>query len=847
MVFLFALKAQANVITVDTLTDGYAKDGKCSLTEAVLSANQDEAVDVCPAGNGADKIVIYLPGTIRLKEKLYIESNLEIDGNENGTILDAHDAGTAVEIKIKNVKLKNLEITGNNGGIGTININDLDEEDDDPNESVEISLENLYIHDNEGTGIIYTKSAENNKEALVQIKNSIIENNTGDQGGGIFLDECDMPMFFFSLHIDNSIIRNNSGGDYGGGIYNQCGHLVINNSTISGNRAKMGGGIFINSGKDLGESGSYHTKTEIYNTTIAENEIHNVEPDDERNRGGGDDQDKKRDGKDGGYEGELSYSPHGKFQQVLNYILNIPKAMAIQGFGGGEGDELDGAGIYIGVDRSGDWQQNPEVIIQHSTIANNIGQGIFLDHGDVKISNTVIADNKDKSGNDIDQCLFYSELNKNIGNIASDKSCGFQEEKDVKLQSLTDNGGSNLLGPTDNLGNILTMKPAEDSSLIDRADQSECLETDARLVSRPQGPACDIGAYEVKVKNDTNDEEPGDNPDSDGDGISDEEESKGPNNGDINQDGIPDVEQTNITVFTNPIVDNNYVALELKGRQCIKNTRVTYYREADLPTQDDKYDYPLGLHGDDIECGTVGGTATVVYYWDKKYNTDKWRYRKYLKNEKKYIDFSNQVTYGTARVDDKEVTTVTFHITDGGPYDSDGVANGVIVDPAGPVIIGDEDSSIGNTVWLDENANGKQDENEKGLENIRVKLIWYGPNGKYDHGKKDDKVWRTDTNHNGHYKFENLPKGKYKVIVKDEDVKDYIQTYDESGELNNQATVELKRNDNHTKADFGYTTEEWKLARTGDNFMVLLFLMVFLPLLCGLILISSGKFYKKAV
>ncbi len=838
MVFLFALKAQANVITVNTLTDGYTKDGKCSLTEAVLSANQDKAEESCVGGNGADEINISVPGTIQLYKTLYLESDIKIRGNSAGTILDLQDAGSAMVLKMYNIEIANLEITGNDTGNEVIGVNDINQGEGDKKKQANILLKKLHIHNNKGTGIIYTKSVEDQRPVKVQVEDSVIENNDGKFGGGIYMDECSEPMYF-SLYVNNSIIRNNSGGDYGGGIYNKCGHLVINNSTISGNRAKMGGGIFINAGKDLGEYGAYHTKTEIYNTTIAENEIHNVAPDDEKDGGGGDEKD-KGDGEDGykddkmdngkseenekddgsqdeddkKYKGELSYNNQNKFQQALNYIFNIPPALAIEGMGGGD---LEGAGIYIGVDKDGDWQQVPEVIIKHSTIADNIGQGIFLDNGDVKISNTVVANNKDEKGGTVDQCTFYVKLNKNIGNVASDGSCGFKEMKDINLQSLKDNDGLELLGPTNNLGHILTMKPAESSPLIDKADKSECLETDARLISRPQGSGCDIGAHEVEIKNNTEDkEDEKNNKDTDGDGITDSEENEAPNGGDINKDGIPDIDQANITAFVNPIVDN-YVALELKGGECTKSTKVSYYHETDLPTQDDQYDYPLGLHGDDIECGTIGGTATVVYYWDKKYDTSKWRYRKYLKNEKKYVDFSDQVTYGIAQVGDKEVTTVTFHITDGGPYDSDGTANGTIVDPAGPVIVKDGGSSIGNTVWLDENANGKQDQNEKGLENIRVKLIWYGPNGKYDHGKKDDHTWRTDTNHNGHYKFENLPKGKYKVIVKDEDVKDYIQTYDESGELNNQATVELKRNDNHTKADFGYTTEEWKLAKTGDN------------------------------
>jgi fimbrial isopeptide formation D2 family protein/uncharacterized repeat protein (TIGR01451 family) len=121
------------------------------------------------------------------------------------------------------------------------------------------------------------------------------------------------------------------------------------------------------------------------------------------------------------------------------------------------------------------------------------------------------------------------------------------------------------------------------------------------------------------------------------------------------------------------------------------------------------------------------------------------------------------------------------------------------------------DGSIGNTIWLDLNGNGKQDKGEPGLENIRVKLL-------------DDKgrvVARTDTNHNGHYIFKNLPKGKYKIVVKKEDVARYIQTYDPDRKMDGKDTVHLRKGQNYTKGDFGYINQEWRLAKTGEDWVSL--------------------------
>ncbi|MFC1608550.1 SdrD B-like domain-containing protein [Patescibacteria group bacterium] len=111
--------------------------------------------------------------------------------------------------------------------------------------------------------------------------------------------------------------------------------------------------------------------------------------------------------------------------------------------------------------------------------------------------------------------------------------------------------------------------------------------------------------------------------------------------------------------------------------------------------------------------------------------------------------------------------------------------------------------SIGNYIWNDEDHDGEQDSNEKGIENVRMKLKWAGEDGKF--GNSDDEVYRTDTNHNGHYYFKGLCDGNYKLYVKEEDVDNLKQTYDPDGDKNNKTKVELEGNkDTHSKADFGY-------------------------------------------
>ncbi len=101
--------------------------------------------------------------------------------------------------------------------------------------------------------------------------------------------------------------------------------------------------------------------------------------------------------------------------------------------------------------------------------------------------------------------------------------------------------------------------------------------------------------------------------------------------------------------------------------------------------------------------------------------------------------------------------------------------------------------SIGNTVWHDKNANGKQDANEPGIPGVRVWLY------------KGNRVYKDTTNKRGRYKFKDLCSGEYRVVVKSEDISALYQTYDPDGKLDHKTKVRLRGDkDHHTKADFGY-------------------------------------------
>ena len=75
------------------------------------------------------------------------------------------------------------------------------------------------------------------------ITNSTLSGNTADRGGGIYNNTGS------TLHVTNSSILNNTTHNDGGGIYNLDGTLTLTDTTISDNvSANFGGGGIANSG-----------------------------------------------------------------------------------------------------------------------------------------------------------------------------------------------------------------------------------------------------------------------------------------------------------------------------------------------------------------------------------------------------------------------------------------------------------------------------------------------------------------------------------------------------------------------------------------------------------------------
>ena len=240
--------------------------------------------------------------------------------------------------------------------------------------------------------------------------------------------------------IDRFIIQNGFQNDYGGGIQ-AFSALTLNNSLITNNRAGGGAGIFTSS--DL----------VLNNTTVRNNMA--------SSRGGGIEM----------------------YNLGSSLTINNSTIIDNQAGNSGGGILLDGgSSISAGT-----------VTLQNSTIARNSAQGYYgggIYMGGSSPSRTVIATNTILANNTASSsgpdCYgVISSSNHNIfGSISGctvSAGAGNQLNTDPQISDYP-------IGALQYVP-LLSASPAIDSG-------AACLPTDERGLSRPQGIACDIGAYE---------------------------------------------------------------------------------------------------------------------------------------------------------------------------------------------------------------------------------------------------------------------------------------------------------------------------------------------------------------
>ncbi|MBV7339786.1 right-handed parallel beta-helix repeat-containing protein [Chloroflexi bacterium TSY] len=271
-------------ITVETtsqvLNNG---DGLCSLTEAIINANDDAKTHAdCTTGIGSNTIV--LTNTVYTIDSAYnntpnglpaITSTIIISGNgatieRNSTAPDFRlllvDAGG--DLALNDVTLSGGKTTTGGGAIrvnsgGTLTLNSStihDSEAQNLGGSIAViggtvTVNNSTIHNNSaqwGGGIGVAGGT------LMLTDSTIRNNNATDNGGGLSVEDGG------TMTVTHSTIRGNEASNNGGGIVVPFGGtLYVSSSTIRGNNAQWGGGILI-----------FESAT-LNNSTLSDNEASN--------------------------------------------------------------------------------------------------------------------------------------------------------------------------------------------------------------------------------------------------------------------------------------------------------------------------------------------------------------------------------------------------------------------------------------------------------------------------------------------------------------------------------------------------------------------------------------------
>lgn len=319
-----------------------------------------------------------------------------------------------------------------------------------------LTLENVTVRDsNVDSG--HSGGAIMSLDAPLTITDSLIENNTGGSAGGLFLIAENVVANIQGSTFHNNYTTSGTYG-YGGAISIWNGAVVtIGQSTIEDNIARSGGGIFNDSGNLV--------MTEV---TLMGNDVV-------------------------GFGGGI-YNNTSASATLTNVTLSNNGAN-ISGGGIGNSGTLDFTNGTISgnfaVDGGG-ISNSGTATFTHITLNNNSainGSAIFASSafgGTISLKNTII----NGSGETANCVISVAPIISNGFNLSSDSSCGLTQTGDQ--QSVDP-----LLGPlADNGGFTQTHLPMPESPAINGGQCVTGVTTDQRGVSRPQGPACDIGAVE---------------------------------------------------------------------------------------------------------------------------------------------------------------------------------------------------------------------------------------------------------------------------------------------------------------------------------------------------------------
>ena len=174
--------------------------------------------------------------------------------------------------------------------------------------------------------------------------------------------------------------------------------------------------------------------------------------------------------------------------------------------------------------------------------------------------------------------------------------------------------------------------------------------------------------------------------DGDSDGVSDDLEDGGPNGGDGNDDAIADSDQANVTSLPTPLGGPYLTVVSPPGTTLVD---VVSFEPRFLPSPPEGVTFPAGGLSFMVTGVTTGGAIEVDVLLPA--GTPLSSYYKYGGEPgmaaDHWYEFLDDGTTGAVL----GIDTVTLKLVDGARGDGDLAANGVIVEPGGPALVGNLD------------------------------------------------------------------------------------------------------------------------------------------------------------
>ncbi len=184
--------------------------------------------------------------------------------------------------------------------------------------------------------------------------------------------------------------------------------------------------------------------------------------------------------------------------------------------------------------------------------------------------------------------------------------------------------------------------------------------------------------------------------DFDADGVPDAIEDAAPNNGDGNNDGIPDKNQPTVTSYVTATVNGAAVYATLLTEGCSENGTVSSLAANSLQVKDNGYEYPYGLTDFTLYCSR-GDTVNVTMYVHTQDEPQRYIPRKFNAHTNTFSDIPGS-TLTSQVLGASTALKLTYSLTDGGDLDDDGEENGIIVDPVG--LASEQTGVLANTGFL---------------------------------------------------------------------------------------------------------------------------------------------------